>query len=439
MERLTADDAAFLHLEDQVSAMHNVTVGIFEGPEPSHSDIVSRVAQRVPLVPRLRQRVIDVPLHIERPVWIDDPHFNLDYHIRHTGLPAGGGRASLQNLIGRLLSQRLDRGKPLWELWMVSGLPDGQWAIVSKAHHSMIDGVSGTDPLGLIIDQVRGSRRASERWKPDPLPADSHLLGQAAVDLMFDPVQQMRLVRRFIGKPIRRTIGVLSARRDEPGLVGAAGPHRRWSPATVSFDDVRATRDRLGVATNDVVLGLASAGYRSMLIESKQPVPASLRTLVPLAVATGDSFTNEMSALEAQLPVGEANLDQAILSLSGQTTGLSSNHKAVAGATLSSLKGLASPTLCALGLRTATRAGVSLKNIETVIVNSPGPKNTITLLGKDMVEIFPAIPLVAKVRISVGVMSYCDSFYFGVSGDLDAGLEVEALAAGIERAAELLR
>jgi len=439
MERLTADDASFLHLEDQVSAMHNVTVGIFEGPEPRFGDLGKRVAEQVPLVPRLRQRAVDVPFNLERPLWIDDPQFSVDYHVRHTGLPVGGDLGDLRNLVGRLLSQRLDRGKPLWEVWMVSGLPDGQWAVLSKAHHSIVDGVSGSDPLSLIIDQTRHSRRKKDRWNPAPIPSESQLLSDAAADLVFDPAEQLRLLRRSVVEPVKHLAGVMkpTAGRHE-GLVGALGPHRRWCQAAVDFEAVRLTRDRLDVATNDVVLGLTTAGFRAMLIEGGAEVPASVRTLVPLAIATGDRFTNEMSALEADLPVGEEHLDDAITQIHGQTIGSSGGPKAVAGATLSSLKGLAAPTLCALGLRSATRTGVHLRGIETVTVNAPGPAETVTLLGQPMVSIYPAIPLVSKVRISVGVMSYRGSFFFGVSGDLEAGLEVASLAAGIEKAADQL-
>jgi WS/DGAT/MGAT family acyltransferase len=436
-ERLTAEDAAFLRLEDEVSAMHNLTVGIFDGPEPDFTAFQDRVAERLSLVPRLRQRVINVPFNLERPVWVDDPQFSVDYHVRHTAVPKTG---TLEKLISRLLSQRLDRGKPLWEIWMVSGLPDGQWAVVSKAHHAMIDGVSGSDPLGLVIDQAPRRRRRKSTWNPAPLPAENRLLAEAAADLAFDPAEQIRLARRMIRRPIKRSIQVLTGSATQrPGLVGAVGPHRVWSRADVDSRLVQDLRARFGVTTNDVILGLTSAGFRAMIIESGESLPSHVRTLVPLAIASGDRFTNEMSALSADLPVGQADVEAAMHEISDQTAVPAGRGKAVGGANLAAMKGLAAPTLCALGLRAATRAGVHLADIQSVVVNAPGPSHQMSLLGLPMRSIVPAIPLVARVRIGVGVMSYGDSFHFGVTGDLDAHLQVVALAEGIRNAAEALR
>ena len=440
MERLTPEDAAFLRLEDEVSAMHGLTVAVFDGPEPPFAEFLDRVSRRVSLVPRLRQRVINVPGGLERPAWIDDPHFSLDYHVRHTGLPRKGTMADVQAVSSRILSQRLDRGKPLWELWMVDGLPKRQWAVVSKAHHSMVDGVSGSDPLTLIVDGLSDGPPADEHWSPPALPSDGQLLGQGFLELAFDPAHQARLARRAIVKPGKRAVSMLMGpgARDRAGLVGAVGSFRRWKTASVAADDIRAARDRLDVTTNDVVLGLVARGFRAMLEEGDVAVPSTVRTLVPLAVATGNRFNNEISSLEADLPVGRSDLNAAITALSKQTLTAGNEDRAVAGKTLAELHGLSAPTVATLGLRSAHKTG-HFSNVSTVTVNVPGPSEEIQLLGRPMVEIYPAIPLVSKVRISVGVMSYRDRFYFGVTGDNDAGLEVGALTGGIIEAACHLR
>ena len=439
IERLTADDSKFLHLEDEICAMHMMTAAIFAGPEPSFESIKDRVATRVVLVPRLRQRVMDVPLRLERPVWVDDPEFNLDYHLRHTGLPKGGDLSSLNTLVGRVLSQRLDRGKPLWEMWVVSGLPDGQWAVMSKAHHSMIDGVSGTDPLALMVDQVKMPRhRPADRWAPGPVPTKNELIGTGLVDLMLDPAEQFRIVSRMATRPwseLASTVSSVVSSESSTGLSRALGPHRRWYPAIVEAGAIRQARTEFDVSTNDLVLALVSAGFRSMFEHSNLPVPDSVRSLVPLAVASSDAFINEVTALEADLPVGEDNLELMAAKVAMQTASHPDHARAVAGDALMNLRGLASPTLCALGARAATLVGNCKNEIETVTINAPGPRETISMLDQPMNAVIPIIPLVAGVRISVGIMSYQDRFYFGVTGDRDAAPEIEYLAKGIEAAA----
>jgi WS/DGAT/MGAT family acyltransferase len=439
MERLTPEDASFLRIEDRVTAMHGLTVAVFDGPEPRFDELLARMARRVSLVPRLRQRVVDVPGGVERPLWVDDPHFSLDYHMRHTGLPKNGTMADVQAVTSRILSQRLDRGKPLWEMWMIDGLPDGRWAVLSKAHHSMVDGVSGTDPLTLVIDGLGEGPLVDEQWDPPALPTEAQLLGQGVLELVFDPAHQVRLARRRLISPARRALAMLGRPDASNGaeLVGAVGSFRRWGTTSVSAERIQHARNALEVSTNDVVLGLVSDGFRSMLEASGVAVPKTIRTLVPLAVATGNRFNNEISSLEADLPVGEPDLSAAIRAINAQTADVGREHRAVAGNTLASLHGLSAPTVATLGLRSAHRTA-RYSDISTVTVNVPGPSEEVRLLDRPMVAIYPAIPLVSRVRISVGIMSYLDQFHFGVTGDNDAGLEVDALTAGIVAAASSL-
>jgi WS/DGAT/MGAT family acyltransferase len=437
MERLTVADATFLELEDQVSAMHNVTIAIFNNPEPTFVQLRERVEDRIRAVPRLRQRVVPVPLGLGRPVWIDDDQFDLEFHLRHTGLPTRANMGDFRNLVGRLLSQRLDRGKPLWELWMVSGLPNKRWALLSKAHYSIVDGVSGADPLSLIIDQSKEGGTA-DSWSPRPRPSDGRLLINAAAGLAVNPYEQVRLLRRTVLNPMVQAtdaIGKIGTRASDAGLVGAVGPHRRWYEAAVDGEVIRELRDRHDVATNDVILALITRGFRSMLESQGKALPESLRTLVPLAVATGDDFANQVSAFEADLPVGSNSFDDAVTLIRDETAHVTSRNKAVAGATLAGLPGLIAPTLCSLGLRSASQAGARLTGVDTVTVNAPGPNHRVSLLDRTMVNLYPAIPLAAQVRIAVGVMSYRGMYGFGVTGDRNAGLEIAALAEGIEHAA----
>ena len=439
MERLTSEDAAFLRLEDEVSAMHGLTVAVFEGPEPKFSEILDRVSRRVSLVPRLRQRAIQVPGGVERPAWVDDPHFSLDYHVRHTGLPRNGTMDDVHAVSSRILSQRLDRGKPLWELWVIDGLPDRRWAVLSKAHHSIVDGVSGSDPLTLIVDGMSDGPPAEEHWDPPALPTDARVLGQGLIELAFDPAHQARLFRRTVMGPARRAAAMLArpVGEGEAGLVGAVGSFRQWRTTSVGADDIRRARDELDVATNDVVLGLVAQGFRAMMKASGVAIPKTVRTLVPLAVATGNRFNNEVSSLEADLPVGHADVGGAILALKAQTLTSGHEHRVVAGKTLAELDGLTAPTVATLGLRSAHKTA-HFSDVSTVTVNVPGPSKEIRLLDRPMLELYPAIPLVSKVRISVGIMSYLDRFYFGITGDKESHLEVDAMIDGIDEASRQL-
>src|ERR671918_1036991 len=193
MDRLSPLDASFLHLEDDVNHMHIGSVGIFEGPPPGYDELVGTVAGRLALVPRYRQKVAMVPLSLGRPVWVDDPHFNVEYHVRHTALPEPGGEPELARLVGRVMSQRLDRSKPLWEIWMAEGLEDGRWAMVSKVHHCLVDGVSGAELLAVLRDLSPDvSPPVGDRWRAAPPPQPVRAARDAVVDLATSPYEQMR-------------------------------------------------------------------------------------------------------------------------------------------------------------------------------------------------------------------------------------------------------
>src|SRR5580698_11089324 len=184
-DRLSPQDASFLHLEHDVSHMHIASVAIFEGPQPPFEEIVSMVDAKLGLVPRYRQVVKFVPLDLGRPVWVDDPHFNIEYHIRHTALPTPGGESELRKLVGRVMGQQLDRSKSLWEIWVVEGLEDGRWAMLSKTHHAMVDGISGTDLLAVIMDlSPTAVRPEPSRWAPRPEPSGLQLMVDALENVL---------------------------------------------------------------------------------------------------------------------------------------------------------------------------------------------------------------------------------------------------------------
>ena len=251
MDRMSPLDATFLHVEDEVSHMHIGSVAIFDGPPPTHAEVLRWIGGKMPLVPRYRQKVRFVPFDLGRPVWVDDPHFVLEYHVRRTALPRPGGAEQLRNLVGRVMSQRLDRDRPLWQCWVVEGLEDDRWALVSQVHHCMVDGVSGTDLLAVILDlEPKASEPVPDYWKPHSEPTGVRLLGDAVVDYLVTPLEQFRGLRGVVRAPrdsLKRTSEAVRALRSMWGLTstsglatlnGPIGPHRRYHWAHGSLADV---------------------------------------------------------------------------------------------------------------------------------------------------------------------------------------------------------
>ena len=453
VERLSPLDASFLHIEDDVSHMHIASVGIFEGPAPAYADVVAMVARKLPLVPRYRQRVRFVPLELGRPVWVDAHGFNLEYHLRHTALPAPGGEGELRKLVGRVMAQQLDRNKPLWEMWMVEGLEDGHWALLSKTHHAMVDGVSGTDLLSVMMDSSpEPAASGPDGWRPRPAPSALGLTAQAVVDLACSPYEQLRAVRARTRAPrqaarqvsdVVRGVSAMSGvvRRTPPStLNGPIGPHRRYVWASTTVDDVKKVRKGLGGTFNDVLLAAVTCGFRDLLVSRGESVDRVVRTLVPVSVRPRDSggmaagdgtLANSISGMVAELPVGLADPAERLRAISARMAGLKESRQAVAGEALTSLAGFASPMLLALGTRLALRA--PQRNINTVTTNVPGPQSSLYAAGRRMLRAYPYVPLAARFRVGVAMFSYDGQVNFGITGDYDTAPDIDVLAVGIER------
>ncbi len=452
VERLSPLDSSFLHIEDDVSHMHIASVAIFEGPPPPFSDVVSMFRGKLPLVPRYRQVVRFVPFDLGRPVWVDDPHFNIDYHIRHTALPAPGGEAELRKLVGRVMAQQLDRAKPLWEVWVVQGLEDGQWAMMSKSHHCMVDGVSGTDLLALTLDtSPQGTPPAPDDWHPESLPSPAALAASALAERVRDPYEFVRSVRSAtriprqtlaavgdIAKGLRAMTGLVRP-TPESSLNGPIGPHRRWAWASTTVDDIKRVRKGTGASFNDVVLAAATRGFRDLLQSRGESIDRVVRTLVPVSVrprdasgkAIGDgTFENKVSAMFAELPVSIADPLERLGSISAQMAGLKDSKQAVAGEALTSLSGFAPPMLLALGTRIASRT--QQRNINTVTTNVPGPQIPLYAAGRAMLKAYPYVPLGGSIRLGVAIFSYNGQVNFGVTGDYDTTADIDVLCRGIE-------
>ena len=449
MDRLSPLDASFLYIEDDgVSHMHIASVAIFEGPSPGIDAVRRMVAGHLPLVPRYRQKVRTVPLDLGRPVWVDDPHFNLEYHVRHTALPSPGGDEELRNLVGRVMSQRLDRSRPLWEMWMVEGMTDDRWAIFSKSHHCMVDGVSGTDLLTIVLDRDPNAvPPPGDDWRPAQEPSAAELAARAVRDLALTPYEQLRALRSAAQRPRRvlQQAGVLvQATRASLGLVapssarralnGPIGPHRRYTWARSNLGDVKTVRGAFGGTVNDVVLAAITRGFRDLLLSRGEDVSnMRVRTLVPVSVRTEDARgipDNRVSGMIARLPVGIEDPLERLATIKAQMEGLKSSGQAVGGEVLTNLTGFAPSMMLALGERVAARLPQQVMN--TVTTNVPGPRFSLYAAGRKMVEAFPYVPLGGNVRIGVAIFSYTGQLNFGITGDYDTAPDISVLADGIE-------
>ena len=276
MERMSPLDATFLHVEDGVGHMHIASCAVMEGPAPPYDDLVALIGSKLALIPRYRQRVRFVPGGLGRPVWVDDPHFRLDYHVRHTALPPPGSVQDLRNLMGRLMSQELDRNRALWETWIVEGLDDGTWALISKVHHCMVDGVSGTDLMAVVLDaEPEAKIRATDDWVPSPEPTDTDLLRNAFTDTLSTPAEMGRWARSVTRHPRRvanqlggmaqgvQSLGGRLRPNVELSIEGSIGPHRRWAWARSTLDEIKSIRSGLGGTDRSGPMGLRILYRRS--------------------------------------------------------------------------------------------------------------------------------------------------------------------------------
>ena len=419
--------------------------------------VQSAIAARLPLVPRYRQKVRFVPLALGRPTWVDDPHFNLDYHVRRTALPAPGGDEELRNLVGRVMSQQLDRAKPLWEMWVVEGLDDGRWALISKTHHCMVDGVSGTDLLSVILSSDRdpARRRSTDDWQPTPEPNSAELVDALAGAARGEPVRggcdrccRPRAVRDV--SPVRRVDTARGCREPRTAAQPSAVPAR--STARSARTDAGTGRgrgcrtssrsaQRHGGTINDVVLAVITNGFRELLLSAARPSrdACSARSCPSRSAPTSErgTYNNKVSAMFAELPVEIEDPVERLHSLHEQMQQLKHSGQAVAAERLTALGGFAPAMLLALGGRVGTRLPQS--SVNTVTTNVPGPQHPLYLARRRMLEAFPFVPLGGHVRVGVAIFSYDGGINFGVTGDCDTAPDIGVLCRGIEHGvAELM-
>jgi diacylglycerol O-acyltransferase / wax synthase len=457
MDRLGPLDALFVNAEDGVTHMHIGSCAVFAGPPPAFADIVALVESKLPLLPRYRQKLRIVPGGLTHPVWVDDSQFHLGYHVRHSALPPPGGEAELEHLMGRLMSQELDRDRPLWEAWVVEGLSDGRWALVSKVHHCMVDGVSGTDMMAVLLDRSPDTTTARPApWTPSREPTDAELVLGAAWEIALLPMRQMSAVASSLLSPrtaLRQVAdaaaGIRSlARYARPApslsIEGAIGPHRRYAAARCTLDDAKVVRGAFGESINDVVLAAVAGAFRDVLAARGDALDdVTLRTLVPASVrAAGDTTpNNQVSMMIAELPVAVADPLRRLTAVHAGMIEAKAAHQIEAGAAVTSIASFTPPVLQAVAVRaaTATLRRMPQHNINTVTTNVPGPQHPLYALGREMLEYLPFVPITYGMRIGVAIVSYNGRLAFGLTGDYDSVPDLEVVARGIEAGiAELL-
>jgi diacylglycerol O-acyltransferase len=443
-DRLTALDAGFLHLERSGAHMHVAGVLIFEGQAPAYDELVEAIEARMHLVPRYRQKLAHVPFGQGRPVWVDDPHFNARYHLRHSALPSPGSDEQLRNLAGRLFALPLDRTKPLWELNLVEGLEGDRFAIISKTHHALVDGVSGVDITSVLFDlssDATPPAAEGSAWVPRPEPTDAELLAQALVERATVPAEGARGLRaltraprQVLGQAGEWLVGVgamawagLSPAPPSPFNV-PIGPHRRYTWVDSEVARFKAIKNALGGTLNDVVLSAVTLALGRFLrrrgVETDELV---LKAMVPVSVRADTqrgALGNRVAAMWAPLPVGETD-PEAVLSEVGEAMrGIKESGQAVGAVALTSLADFAPPTIMSQAARLQARQ----RFFNLVVTNVPGPQIPLYLLGRRMIRFYPVVPLAHHQALGIAIMSYDGRLAFGLLGDYDAMGDLETLA-----------
>ena len=455
-DRLTALDSTFLHLEDNSTAhMHVASVMVFEGTAPSPQELVDHIVSRLHLVPRYRQRLAYVPYGQGRPVWADDPHFNPRYHIRHTALPKPADDKALKQLAGRLFSQRLDRSKPLWEIWLVEKMAGERFALIAKTHHALVDGISGVDITTVLFDTAPDpvpTSRPPMPWTAKPLPGQAKLLGEALRERTTVPAEIVRGARRLLRAPRRAATqlvdgltsigattiaGVKAPAPDSPFNV-EIGPHRRYTFIDAELEQFKAIKASLGGTLNDVVLATVSLGLgRYLRREGFDTEGLELKAMVPVSVrADSDrgALGNQVAAMWAPLPVGVQNPAECLRQVTRSMEDLKASGQAVGAQVLTNLAGFAPPTI----LSQAARLQARQRFFNLVVTNVPGPQFPLYVLGRRLRVLYPVVPLAQRQALGIAVMSYDGHLGFGLLGDFDALPGLESIASDMKWAISAL-
>jgi len=445
-DRLTGLDSSFLHLERGPAHMHVASTSIFEGPPPDYVDLREHISSRLHLVPRFRQKLRFVPFGQGRPKWVDDPHFNIDYHLRHTALPAPGDERQLRTLAARIFSQRLDRSKPLWEMWLVDGVEGGRFALVTKSHHCLVDGVSGVDITTVLFDASADAEPVGDppAWTANPEPSDADLLGEALLERATSPREFVRGVRALLRGPrqvVRAAVDALEAAgtfaRSGLGAPSSPfnveiGPYRRFATVRADLDELKRIKNEAGGTVNDAVLAVVAGAVGTYLRgRGYSTHDLELRAMVPISVRTADehgALGNRVSSYMAPLPVGIEDPVERLHVVSRTMGDLKQSKQAIGATLLTELADFAPPTIVGQAARLQSRQ----RFFNMVVTNVPGPQFPLFLMGRRLEATFPMVPLAKRQAVCFGIMSYDGQVNFGLIGDYDAMADLDLLAGDLE-------
>ncbi len=452
-ERLSAQDATFLHIEDEHQPQHVGSLGLFEAGPLLDSEgrfrieeLRAAVGARLDLIPRFRQKLMTVPLDQGRPVWVDDDRFDLSYHVRLTALPTPGSEEQLKALFARLQAHLLDRRRPLWELWFVEGLVGDRVAIIQKTHHCLIDGISGVDVATVLLDTTpEPAPVVVSDWVPEPPPDRRSLLRESLVERTTEPTEMIRSARALLRFPRQAADGV--AKVAMAVVSGAAAtphtpwnvpisPHRRWELARVPLAQVKAIKDMAtssqltsdGCSVNDVVLAACTGALRAFLIERGVPVEdLELKAMVPVSMRSEEetgALGNRVSMVPAVLPVSEVDARWRLRFVHDNMAELKESGLAVGADDLIRMTNYLPPTVLGVASRLLTRSLA----VNTTITNIPGPQFPLYCQGARMLEAFPYVGIIDNMALTIAVVSYDGSLGFGITGDRDILPDLDRVA-----------
>jgi diacylglycerol O-acyltransferase / wax synthase len=464
MDRTSVLDSAFLHVETGTAALHIASLAIFAGPAPTQAEVRAAIARKLPLVPRCRQRLAHVPFALGRPVWVDDPEFDLGRHIHRAAVAAPGGTEELREIAERLLSEPLDHTMPLWEDWVLEGLAGDQWALLTKVHHTMVDGIAGTDLLSTMLEASPDwSPVWTDSWHPEPAPGRWRLATDAVregtalrlSELLAAPAAVGSAVREGLRHPLSTAGSAAQTARGlagfarnarptaESSLVGPIGRDRGYGWTEVDLEVVLAIHDRLGSTVNDLVLAAVTNAFRELLLSrGETPMPNSVRTLVPVSVRRPDQrgdLDNRVSAILAELPVELDDPRDRLTEVAIRMRALKASHEAQVGEQVTEI----AEALPALPLAALLHLAFRLphRNLTTVVTNVPGPTHRLHLAGRPMLAPYPYVPIADRLRSGIAVTSYEGRLLFGVTTDRDsmpdAHVLVDGIGAGFAELAEI--
>jgi diacylglycerol O-acyltransferase len=440
VRRLSALDASFWYLDDATTHMHVGSVALFDVPEGGfdHERLVRLIGQRIAYVPRYRQRVRDVPFGLGRPVWVDDEYFDLTYHVRRSALPRPGSMHQLEELVARLMSRPLDRSRPLWEMYLVEGLEGDRFALVTKTHQAMVDGIGAVDLVQVLLDDTADvSAVVPAPWRPAPEPSAIELMASTVTETLTRPTaafaaaqattedfaSAVMAVTSRIGGLITTVFDAAKGNAQTP-LNVPIGIHRRFATADFALSDVKVVRDALGVSINDVLLATAAGGLREWLISRGNPVDAhhSLKVLVPISTP-GDATS--VSAFLVELPTGEPDPIVRVQQIAYQMQQIKDVDQLIGADAILAAAGFGPATLHALGARIGSRFSHRLFNL--VVTNVPGPQRTLFIDGARMVASYPSLPLTKQQALSIALTSYDGHVFVGLTADRDAMPDIPIL------------